>query len=59
MKRDYDTHEQIDMFDEYLKDTAELHDRTKVGRAYGYDEREWEAFQEGWNAAKQHYGVEE
>lgn len=49
--------QQVDMFDDYLADTAELHDRTRHHEAYSYDEREWEAFQYGWNAAKLHYNI--
>lgn len=53
----WDTQEQIDMFDLYLEETADLHDRPKRHKAYGYDEKEWEAFCYGWNAARKHYGV--
>lgn len=55
MKEDFDTQEQCDMFDTYLKDTGE--DRTTYRGSYGYDESEWEAFQAGWNAAKKQFGV--
>lgn len=58
MKKDWDTPEQCDMFDEYLIQSAEIEDRTKVRNAYSYSECEWESFQFGWNAAKKHFGVE-
>ena len=54
---DWDTVEQVDMFDEYLVETAELQDRVKHKNAYGYDEAEWEAFCYGWNAAKTHFKI--
>jgi hypothetical protein len=57
MKEDWDTQEQSDMFDEYLKDTSDGRN-TSLSGAHGYDELEWEAFQYGWNAAKKHFGVE-
>lgn len=52
------TAEQVDMFQDYLDDTAELQDRHIIaGKAVGYDEKEWEAFCYGWNAALQHYKI--
>ena len=48
--KQYDTKEQIEAFDAYVK-------RNPAGRqvhhtgTLGYDENEWYAFQEGWNAA--------
>ena len=56
---DWDTQEQVDMFDEYLEETADLYSRPKHHQGYGYDESEWEAFCYGWNAAKKHFGVKE
>lgn len=58
MTEDWDTQEQCDMFDEYLKDTSSGRSISLFG-ARGYDELEWEAFQSGWNAAKKHFGVRE
>jgi hypothetical protein len=59
IKRDIDTEEQCNMFDEWTKLTADFYDRqrNRFGEV-GYEEREWDAFQEGWNAAKKHFGVE-
>ena len=55
---DTDTEEQINAFDEWTKLTAEFYDRHRsVSGAVGYQEIEWEAFQEGWNAAKKHFGA--
>ena len=54
----WDTQEQVDMFQEYLKETEELQDRNRHGAALGYDETEWEAFCYGWNAARKHFGVQ-
>ena len=59
MYRDYDTKEQVDMFYEYLVESAEIEDRVKYNNAYSHNESEWESFQYGWNAAKKHFGVEE
>jgi hypothetical protein len=60
IKRDIDTEEQINLFDEWTKLTADFYDRQRHhSGAVGYEEREWDAFQEGWNAAKKHFGVEE
>lgn len=57
MNKDWDTPEQCDMFDDYLEVSADINDRVKWNNAYGYAECEWEAFQYGWNAAKQHFGL--
>lgn len=51
----WDTQEQVDMFQEYLEETEELQDRNRNGAALGYDETEWEAFCYGWNAARKHF----
>ena len=59
MKKDWDTEEQVDMFDKFLDDTSDSRSHSVMTGAYGYDELEWEAFQYGWNAAKKHFGVEE
>ena len=59
MKKDWDTEEQVDMFDKFLDDTSDSRPHSVMTGAYGYDELEWEAFQYGWNAAKEHFGVEE
>ncbi len=57
MKHDWDTPEQVEMFDEYINDTSD--DRpVSLSGARGYSDAEWEAFQYGWNAAKKHFGVE-
>jgi hypothetical protein len=56
-KLDWDTEPQIDMFDVYCEDT--IHNRFRVHEGYSYREEEWEAFQYGWNAAKEHFGVKE
>ena len=57
MIRDHDTQEQCDAFDLYLKEfSCDRFQHPKSG-AYGYDEQEWDAFQYGWNAAKQHFEV--
>lgn len=58
MKRDWDTPEQVEMFDEYLKDNPDGRPAS-LSRALGYSDAEWAAFQYGWNAAKKHFGVEE
>ena len=59
IKRDIDTEEQCNLFDEWTKLTADFYDRQRSrSGAVGYEEREWDAFQEGWNAAKRHFGVE-
>ena len=60
MIRDIDTEEQCNMFDEWTKLTADFYDRQRsISGAVGYEEREWDAFQEGWNSAKKHFGVTE
>jgi len=60
IKQDRDTTEQNVLFEQYLKNKAELEDRIRRGSwAYSYDEVEWEAFQYGWNAAKRHFGIEQ
>lgn len=57
--KDWDTAEQIDLFYEYLEISAEIEDRQRYNDAFGHSEAEWEAFQYGWNAAKQHFGIKE
>jgi hypothetical protein len=57
MRKDWDTQEQCDLFDEFLKDTSDSRSHSFMTGAHGYDELEWEAFQYGWNAAKEHFGV--
>ena len=60
MKLDIETEEQCNLFDEWTKLTADFYDRHRsVSGAVGYQEIEWDAFQEGWNAAKKHFGVHE
>ena len=60
IKRDIDTEAQCNLFDECTKLTAEFYDRQRSrSGAVGYEEIEWDAFQEGWNAAKKHFGIEE
>jgi hypothetical protein len=60
MKEDFDTLPQNGAFDEWTRLTADLYSRQRHHNgAVGYDEVEWEAFQSGWNAAKQHFGIEE
>ena len=61
IKSDWDTKDQCDKFDLYVETTADYHDgrRKHHSGAYGYDDAEWEAFQFGWNAAKEHFGVTE
>ena len=58
MKQDWDTPEQVDAFDEYVKDNPDGRSVSPSG-ALGYDDEEWVAFQYGWNAAKKHFGVKE
>lgn len=58
MKHDWDTPEQVEMFDEYIKDNPDGRPVSLSG-ALGYSDAEWEAFLYGWNAAKKHFGVEE
>ena len=55
--KDYDAQAQCEMFDDYLHQSAGIEDRTLHGRGYSYAECEWEAFQSGWNAAKQYFTV--
>ena len=57
MKLDFDTQEQSDAFDAFLKATGE--NRQKFRNAFAYNELEWEAFQAGWNAAKEQFRVTE
>lgn len=56
---DWDKSEQVDMFNQYLEETADTQDRLQFEQGYGYDEHEWEAFCYGWNAAKKYFGVKE
>jgi hypothetical protein len=55
--KDYDTQAQVEMFDNYCAATSEVEDRVQVNMALSYLECEWEAFQYGWNAAKQYFSV--
>jgi len=55
--KDYDTMAQVEMFDYYLADTAQVEDRVILNAAFSYLECEWESFQSGWNAAKQYFQV--
>jgi len=51
MTKQYDTQEQIDAFNIYVKQNPagrQVHHNTGT---LGYDDDEWKAFQEGWNAA--------
>ena len=58
--RDRDTFAQCNAFDEWTKLTADFYDRQRsLSGAVGYEEVEWDAFQEGWNAAKKYFGVKE
>ena len=58
MKRDIETEEQSNLFDEWTKLTADFYNRHQsIYGAVAYEEIEWEAFQEGWNAAKKHFEV--
>jgi hypothetical protein len=54
---DWDTQAQCNLFDEYLETSADIEDRSKINKGYSYNECEWEAFQHGWNACKQHFGL--
>ena len=56
--KDWDTVEQCELFEAYLEETADVEERQRVGKALGYNEEEWHAFQYGWNAAKTHFGIE-
>ena len=49
MKKQYDTQEQIDAFNIYVKQNPDGRQVHHTG-TLGYDD-EWKAFQEGWNAA--------
>jgi hypothetical protein len=55
--KDWDTQAQIEMFDYYLATSADIEDRIQINNALSYSECEWEAFQSGWNAAKQYFQV--
>lgn len=55
MKQDFDIPEQCDTFYVFLEATSD--DRQKFRNGYSHSELEWEAFQAGWNAAKQHFKV--
>lgn len=57
MKYDFETQEQSDAFYVFLEATSEH--RQKFRNAFAHNELEWEAFQAGWNAAKQQFKVEE
>jgi hypothetical protein len=59
MRKDWDTQEQSDLFDEFLADTSDSRSHSVMTGAYGYAELEWESFQYGWNAAKVCFGVKE
>ena len=50
MTKQYDTQEQIDAFDIYIKQNPAGRQVHHTG-TLGYDDDEWKAFQEGWNAA--------
>ena len=50
MTKQYDTQEQIDAFNIYVKQTPAGRQVHHTG-TLGYDDDEWKAFQEGWNAA--------
>lgn len=50
MKKQYDTQEQIDAFNIYVKQNPAGRQVHHTG-TLGYDDDEWKAFQEGWNAA--------
>lgn len=57
MKHDFDTPEQCDAFYVFLEATSD--DRQKFRNAFAHNELEWEAFQAGWNAAKEYFEVSE
>lgn len=57
-KNDWDTKSQCDLFDTYLETTAGINPRVKVNKGYSYAECEWDAFQYGWNACKEHFGLD-
>ena len=50
MTKQYDTQEQIDAFNIYVKQNPDGRQVHHTG-TLGYDDDEWKAFQEGWNAA--------
>lgn len=50
MTKQYDTQEQIDAFNIYVKQNPAGRQVHHTG-TLGYDDDEWKAFQEGWNAA--------
>lgn len=56
MKHDFETEEQSDAFYVFLEATSEH--RQKFRNAFAHNELEWEAFQAGWNAAKDFFGVD-
>lgn len=58
MNTDLDTSQQIEAFYHYLEDSGDSRNQSTAG-AYAHTEEEWEAFQSGWNAAKQHFKVQE
>lgn len=61
-KFEWDTQEQNRKFQDFLMETCDIYSRTYRlidGKPiFGYDEAEWDAFQYGWNAAKEHFGVD-
>jgi hypothetical protein len=57
MKQDFDTQEQVEAFHEYC-DNYPAGRQISMAGGYGYTDAEWQAFQEGWNAAKKHFGIE-
>jgi len=57
MKHDFETEEQAEAFYKFLEATSEH--RQKFRNAFAHNELEWEAFQAGWNAAKQNFKVQE
>jgi len=56
VKHDFETEEQSDAFYVFLEATSEH--RQKFRNAFAHNELEWEAFQAGWNAAKDFFGVD-
>ena len=50
MTKQYDTQEQVDAFNIYVKQNPAGRQVHHTG-TLGYDDDEWKAFQEGWNAA--------
>lgn len=56
---DKDTEKQCNVFDEWTQKTAEFYKRQQhPSGAVGYGDIEWDAFQEGWYAAKKHFGIQ-